>query len=579
MPRITHHRHEIKLHPGVGTTNDLISECDEHQLRDLLNQTLDNLRIIEGIYAEERSNLTDCHDIINDARIGHGALKLHLIRCWKGCDEAQAMEYVQNEMTRIVLALDAIAEFEDEMNDIRARIHVALSPQKKMPTEILALIFVYCLDSASGTVLAAGAPKLPQSLIITQVCTQWRQVALHEPHLWNKLRIRSYGSRYTPYQTMAERARYFLSLSGSLPITLLDDIGLANKCRFDLFHGIQHRIQRLRLYHEVSSLKGVFEHKIKFEALTTLELIIANDNFLSLVIQPSFEMFATARHLRNLTIWGVGRNIQYGFFQPDLTSSFSWAQITSLSIAEHAIPLNIAENLLRRCKNVVSCIIAIGPDLNRTGHSSVTIALHHLEDLHLSYVGDRDPLNHPGSIIRPFICPNLRELNFELKNQKKYPKGWPQGEFISFMGRSRCSPTSFTTNIEIPTNNLEALLETLPNVVILNLRFQHNQFCPSTLNKLSNWQLLPRLEDFECSVMNLAHSIHFLERRWFPCPIQSGTSSSRVTLRTIFVNCHPKCEGTAKAREIVRRFFGTLIQHDPSCEQILVSDFMQVSKK
>ena len=80
-----------------------------------------------------------------------------------------------------------------------------LSPIRRLPTDILREIFYQCLHSTRNPIMsAAEAPML-----LTQVCSLWRSVALTSPDIWAELHIPHPGSPETSlhYKRLTERAR------------------------------------------------------------------------------------------------------------------------------------------------------------------------------------------------------------------------------------------------------------------------------------------------------------------------------------------------------------------------------------
>jgi hypothetical protein len=60
-----------------------------------------------------------------------------------------------------------------------------MRPMRKMPPEILGEIFLFCV---SGT-LVIPSEELDTLWSVTQTCSEWRNVAVGMPHLWNDLKL------------------------------------------------------------------------------------------------------------------------------------------------------------------------------------------------------------------------------------------------------------------------------------------------------------------------------------------------------------------------------------------------------
>ncbi|KAF8150129.1 hypothetical protein B0H34DRAFT_757444 [Crassisporium funariophilum] len=65
------------------------------------------------------------------------------------------------------------------------RYRALLSPMRRIPVDILQEIFIYCVPSEhNASMCAVEAPVL-----LTQICSSWRQIALRTPRLWATIHI------------------------------------------------------------------------------------------------------------------------------------------------------------------------------------------------------------------------------------------------------------------------------------------------------------------------------------------------------------------------------------------------------
>ncbi|KAF7314676.1 F-box domain-containing protein [Mycena kentingensis (nom. inval.)] len=72
------------------------------------------------------------------------------------------------------------------------------TPIAQLPTEILLEVFVVCVGAANGDMDTSKAPAL-----LTLVCAEWRNLALHTPTLWTRIHI--LAPRGTPHTSAALR--------------------------------------------------------------------------------------------------------------------------------------------------------------------------------------------------------------------------------------------------------------------------------------------------------------------------------------------------------------------------------------
>ena len=85
------------------------------------------------------------------------------------------------------------------INEIH-RYKVALAPHKKLSEDLLRYIFILCAGNAPVRFPAQretnkkdSHPRLPPiRLILSQVCSSWRQIALYSAELWNNVSFNAY---------------------------------------------------------------------------------------------------------------------------------------------------------------------------------------------------------------------------------------------------------------------------------------------------------------------------------------------------------------------------------------------------
>ena len=75
-----------------------------------------------------------------------------------------------------------IQESIDDFNTI-------LAPVRRLPMDVLGLIFTYCLATHRNSVMRASEAPI----LLTQICYDWRSIALSIPQLWSRLYIPTLG--------------------------------------------------------------------------------------------------------------------------------------------------------------------------------------------------------------------------------------------------------------------------------------------------------------------------------------------------------------------------------------------------
>ncbi|KAF9457030.1 hypothetical protein BDZ94DRAFT_1326566 [Collybia nuda] len=65
----------------------------------------------------------------------------------------------------------------------------SISALKRIPPEVLAEIFIYCIPRYLRTINIPNIGLYPYPWVLGQVCSRWRQIAWKTPHLWSSFLI------------------------------------------------------------------------------------------------------------------------------------------------------------------------------------------------------------------------------------------------------------------------------------------------------------------------------------------------------------------------------------------------------
>jgi hypothetical protein len=100
-----------------------------------------------------------------------------------------------------------------------------LSPARRMPAEIIRRIFLECLPNGEINKSEPSARSAP--LLVSAICSGWRQVAIATPHLWNSIylcfddMLRSNSRAYVTHGII--KRLYYVRYDG-LPSVLFTDL-------------------------------------------------------------------------------------------------------------------------------------------------------------------------------------------------------------------------------------------------------------------------------------------------------------------------------------------------------------------
>ncbi|KAJ8590651.1 hypothetical protein M405DRAFT_718295, partial [Rhizopogon salebrosus TDB-379] len=109
-----------------------------------------------------------------------------------------------------------------EVSDMISDLKAALSPIKRMPDEILALIFEHCLPKRSldnPGFVSPGCTRGTTPLRLGRVCSSWRRIAHAHPRLWCNVDLSICQSKEIFTKTLP-RLLNWIHRSGCLPLSL-----------------------------------------------------------------------------------------------------------------------------------------------------------------------------------------------------------------------------------------------------------------------------------------------------------------------------------------------------------------------
>ncbi|TFK53408.1 hypothetical protein OE88DRAFT_1246323 [Heliocybe sulcata] len=252
----------------------------------------------------------------------------------------------------------------------------SISPITMLPTELLTVIFVYCLPEEQD-VWFEGPDLLHAPLLTASVCRLWREVVLQAPLLWRTI---SFGGRNYDPRSEAAKAKYidmFATRSGTHPLRMYANLDRRHRdCVRRLFQNVP-RCEHLKVHLPPDlRVKGLLPTS-PGPLLKTLVLTErTKSSFLNFESgSPSEDIdlsFATG--IENLFLCG-------GAFSRLCVDTVSWTQLTSLKL-ESVTSEASALRVVARCTALKSCALSFAceGDANST---EVLAGEDHLELLEL----------------------------------------------------------------------------------------------------------------------------------------------------------------------------------------------------
>ncbi|KAJ3834923.1 hypothetical protein EV361DRAFT_444002 [Lentinula raphanica] len=323
-----------------------------------------------------------------------------------------------------------------------------LSGVRRLPVEIMSEIFLQCLPEVdTSSVIWSPEPSPDQApLLLTQVCRNWRSIAIGTPRLWSTLSINaSNGSA-----SHAEISKLWLDRSKKVPLTL----SLLVRST-DRFYGGR----RAKSYEEFVPLAATkvltmfVSHLWRVRALALLfalpviravpELRSVRDNVCvqleRLHLVTSFEN--TAREISwTRSLVHSAPNLRHLYFDssmvplPIVRGQEWFLRLRTINLdAAYGIPPQDFFLLLRNSPELVRCVIVMNLDesLNHATHWDEMPKVMHsaLQELSLS---SEDIFL--GNVLDLLTLPALVSLKLSTVGDE----AWPHQQLIGFMSRSLC---------------------------------------------------------------------------------------------------------------------------------------------
>ncbi|KAK7052292.1 F-box domain-containing protein [Favolaschia claudopus] len=250
-----------------------------------------------------------------------------------GFDESWATQTLSHvDLRKRLSELDAIiSSLTLQRRALQTVSDAIIYPVLSLPPEIISEIFLRCLPSAS---YAESSPE-DAPLLLTQICRQWRQVALQTPGLWTSL-------RFVDGQKSVELVSLWFSRSGDLPL----DLNL--NCSDELRAGalVQASMSVACRWRDVEfslPLTSVAQLDLRAYSLPNLRTFTLDDlsSGLGRIDISATVTLPPAPSLRSVHLLTL----------PNVKADVPWAQLTTLNL--YRIALRGGLSILANCTNLV----------------------------------------------------------------------------------------------------------------------------------------------------------------------------------------------------------------------------------
>ncbi|KAJ8590652.1 hypothetical protein M405DRAFT_861171, partial [Rhizopogon salebrosus TDB-379] len=359
----------------------------------------------------------------------HDIINLIQVQQARRSDIELGRSNIELERERLLRALERTAQTLVEVSDVISDLKATLSPIKRMPDEILALIFEHCLPKRSPDNLGFAPIGCTTPPRLGLVCSSWRRIAHAHPRLWCNVDLSIHQSK-TIFTNTLPRLLNWIHRSGSLPLslTLVQYFGQASEAcdgLDDVFNTIAlHaprwrtmciRVQRSQFI--LSSLSHLFAKS--FTGLSALE-VKANLPSTGVRHDPgepiSFDFQKSP--LRNLSfcLWGVSAHSVF----------VSCVNMTRLSLDLEppdgsTSSLSELVGILHRCYSLEKCTLFLraSQELTPLPH----VCLRHLQSLHIQIL---EVSNQLDDLLDVFSFASILSLEIAYCTPSEAPLEFPE---------------------------------------------------------------------------------------------------------------------------------------------------------
>ncbi|KAJ6620581.1 hypothetical protein B0H10DRAFT_1945890 [Mycena sp. CBHHK59/15] len=417
--------------------------------------------------------------------------------------EAETLE-VENSLAWALA--NVVTQNPADLSDERIQSYkVALAPHKKLPPEVLAIIFLYCVQPP---IILPPSPHEP-ALILVSICSSWRNLLLHIPDLWSNIFL-DFNRSGAKSMKLLEFSKLWLSRSETSLITIRNSTsrwserflsdGNVNPIRYLVTPYIT-RCREIDLRFLEASIDEFFTlPKGSIEHLEVLYL--ETGGFSMPFIQGSGEtldVFRSAPRLRRV------------LFSTDLCSfdphvlGLPWGQLTGLHFIATYIPPMAMHAILRQSHSLIECscsIIELNNDVSAALEQLHECVLPSLRSLMVEFAPET--VNY-APFLRPLVLPSLKDLELRPLEAGRLPEcTWSQRAYAGLLSRSAFTLRRLAIlHYVVSPTDIEAIFRGMPSLVDLHLfLYEKVEWDKAILDMLAAGELLPKLQILTFSVGN-----------------------------------------------------------------------------
>ncbi|KAJ7474203.1 hypothetical protein FB451DRAFT_1558398 [Mycena latifolia] len=370
-------------------------------------------------------------------------------------DTLTTLSDIEEEISTTLLSLLKLESDRRARSKYAATLKGVLSPMRRIPSEILAEIFLHCRNNSLEAPTYSVADSRQAPIVLGHVSSRWRQVAHNSPRLWDQFHIQWERGFFSRSQSVT-LLHQILARSRILPLYVELEMrgsvlpnGYAAGDVLDMLFQQAHRLTDVRLNLAAMQLPPRLFTKRTLPILSLVDIVGDQE----LDIPHVLTLFSDAPQLRTVYLTADSTSTH------SLISAFPWSQLTHL-VLDLPIGLHQARDILMQCEMMKDCVLrdlVESDDLGPSHHSDYG-------RLHLhSFVFSIEEGSPPETFFHVFSFPNLQ--NLEVRADDLPPNMLP-----NLYDRSRFRLTRLELDlISLRPEHLIQSLRLLPGLRVLGL--------------------------------------------------------------------------------------------------------------
>lgn len=350
------------------------------------------------------------------------------------------------------------------MQNLR-RFRIALAPQKNLPSELWSLIFQYAYYSFGTSIMLPPGDFAKPPWNIYHVCARWRSIVLAHPTIWEGIIIRNWGSK--TLQNIVLAGRFISRCKTLLLYRTKDPEPRHQRCLTELLLPYGHTLVGLWLGDfDLLALVPLFQsppgslNNLESFCVQTAVDVHDEGQFCTF---PNITFLRDARKLSTLAF----STLSYPPLFNDQTHHLSWSSLVDLYM-ESNLTTSLATILhtLRSCESLLNCELICDLD-EPTGPSLPPLYTTRLPFLSTLTIGGSNLVAQP---LGALSLPSLKGISLfcDVSREDRLAEPWRpcQLPLMSLIQNSNCSIVSFGSDFCMLSEDIEELLESMPELQI-----------------------------------------------------------------------------------------------------------------